>query len=146
MLFFLYLLGIPARNGHPWTLISSGTHTPAKHHTHFLKCAQMDSLRERAGAVRKPHHKCKFSGPPGPVGAVLRRTRPNAICIPNRTGLNPDMLFFLYLLGICARNGHPWTLISSGTHTPAKHHTHFLKCAQMDSLRERAGAVRKLPD
>ena len=23
---------------------------------------------------------------PDPVGAVLRRTRPNAICIPNRTG------------------------------------------------------------
>ena len=24
--------------------------------------------------------------PPGPVDAVLRRTRPNATCIPNRTG------------------------------------------------------------
>ena len=30
----------------------------------------------------QPHHS------PGPVGAVLRRTRPNAICIPNRTGHN----------------------------------------------------------
>ncbi len=27
-------------------------------------------------------------GPPGPVGAVLRCTHPNAICIPNRTGFS----------------------------------------------------------
>ena len=51
MLFFLYLLGIRARNGDLWMLISSGTDTRVKHHTNFLKCAQMDSLRERSGAV-----------------------------------------------------------------------------------------------
>ena len=52
MLFFLYLLGIPARNRCHWTVISSGTDTRAEHHTIFLKCAQMESLRERSGAVR----------------------------------------------------------------------------------------------
>ena len=59
----------------------------------------------------------------------------------NRAGLAPDMLFFLYLLGIPARNRCPWTVIASGTDTRAEHHTIFLKCAQIDSLRERSGAV-----
>ena len=35
--------------------------------------------------------------PSGPVGSVLRRTRPNAICIPNRTGTSAKTRRCAYL-------------------------------------------------